>query len=62
MQFIQEDNIVTELRSDEIRAYQEEIERLRRELYEAQSANQAKETFLSSMSHDIRTQIGRAHV
>ena len=55
MQFIQEDNIVTELRSDEIRAYQEEIERLRRELYEAQSANQAKETFLSSMSHDIRT-------
>ena len=30
MQFIQEDNIVTELRSDEIRAYQEEIERLRR--------------------------------
>ncbi len=32
-----------------------ENDRLRRELAEALSANQAKETFLSSMSHDIRT-------
>ena len=32
-----------------------EIETLKRELSEARSANAAKEAFLSSMSHDIRT-------
>ena len=39
----------------QIESLQEENLRLRQELSEAQSANLAKEAFLSSMSHDIRT-------
>ena len=36
-------------------ALRQEIETLKRELAQARSANAAKEAFLSSMSHDIRT-------
>lgn len=41
---------------------QQERERLQVAFEEADSASKAKTEFLNRMSHDIRTQIGRAHV
>ncbi|MBQ4280501.1 MAG: hypothetical protein II753_00205, partial [Spirochaetales bacterium] len=40
---------------DIVREKDREIEELRKQLEEAKSENKAKEVFLSSMSHDIRT-------
>ena len=39
----------------DIRALQAKITELQKQLEEAEYANQAKEVFLSNMSHDIRT-------